>query len=187
MVDWFGDQEGESGVVEEAQREIGSLGLGGVLCLHPPTHEFHAAMSRADAVLLPSFYEGLPNAVCEGMALGKPILMSAVCDAGNLVQDGVNGFLFDPLSPRAIADAIARFAKLSCEERTDMGKASRAKAEMLLDVSIVADRYLRVLEAAAGRDAIRMEHWPAAVPDTAVLVRRSGNSVRDKTALRNYH
>lgn len=117
---------------------------------------------------LPSFSEGLPNAVCEGMALGKPILMSAVCDAGNLVQEGINGFLFDPHSPESIADAIARFVKLTPEERDRMGRASRAKAEVLFDMNTVVEYYLRVMEAAAARKPLEIEHWPEAVPVTAM-------------------
>jgi glycosyltransferase involved in cell wall biosynthesis len=163
-VDWFGDQGRETGVVEEAQREIKSLGLEGMLCLHPATPEIHEKMSGADAVLLPSFVEGLPNAVCEGMALGKPILMSDVCDARNLVEDGVNGFLFNPRSPEAIAGAVSRFAALATEKRRLMGHASRAKAEGLFDAGTVADRYLRVLGAAAARVKLKIEHWPEEVP-----------------------
>jgi glycosyltransferase involved in cell wall biosynthesis len=168
IVEWYGNQKGEPGVLDGAQREIGRLGLESLLRLHPPTHEIHEAMSEADAVLLPSFIEGLPNAVCEGMALGKPILMSAVCDAGNLVQDGVNGLLFNPNSPGSIADAIRRFTALSFEERTRMGRASRAKAEALFDVNTVAEHYLGILEAAAEHQVILPEHWPNEIPDTAL-------------------
>lgn len=165
-VDWYGDQKAEPEVAREAQEGTTALGLGRVFRLHPSTDKIHEVMSQADAVLLPSFCEGLPNAVCEGMALGKPILMSDVCDARNLVQDGSNGFLFNPHSPDSIADAIRRFAKLSHEERNRMGDAGRAKAEKLFDVETVADRYLRVLGAAAGKEAILPEHWPSALPGT---------------------
>jgi glycosyltransferase involved in cell wall biosynthesis len=167
-VDWYGDQMAEPDVLRETQDGIEGLRLEGAFRLHPPTDNIHEMMSRSDAVALPSFYEGLPNAVCEGMSLGKPILMSAVCDAGNLVKQGVNGFLFDPYSPESIAAAIARFAKLTSEERDRMGRESRARAEILFDVGEVADRYLSVLEAAAGRKAIQTEHWPEEVPNTAL-------------------
>jgi glycosyltransferase involved in cell wall biosynthesis len=167
-VDWYGSQDVEPEVLREVLDGIAELELEGMFRLHPPTDDIHDLMSHADAVVLPSYNEGLPNAVCEGMALGKPILMSAVCDAGNLVQEGVNGFLFDPHSPQSIADAIARFASLASEERGRMGKASRAKAEMLFDVGTVADRYLSVLEAAVARKALKIEHWPKEVPDTAL-------------------
>jgi hypothetical protein len=101
------------------------------------------------------------------MALGKPILTSDVSDARNLVEDGVNGFLFDPHSPESVANAISRFTALSPEEKTRMGRAGRAKAEVLFDLGTVADHYLRVLEVAAVGKVLRVEHWPEAVPDAA--------------------
>jgi glycosyltransferase involved in cell wall biosynthesis len=159
-VDWYGDQTTHPDVVRETRDVTTSFGLEGAFRIHPSTVSIHEVMSQADAVVLPSFCEGLPNAVCEGMMLGKPILMSAVSDAGNLVQDGVNGFLFDPHLPTSIADAIARFASLPPEERERMGRESRTRAEMLFDPSVVADRYLSVLRAAAARTSIRIMHWP---------------------------
>jgi glycosyltransferase involved in cell wall biosynthesis len=167
-VDWYGNQEAEPETARVTADTISRLNLGGVIRLHPPTENVHDIMLQADAVLLPSFCEGLPNSVCEGMALGKPILMSEVCEARNLVEEGVNGFLFDPHSPASIADAIARFARLTSDEKDRMGRASRAKAEVLFDVGTVADRYLRVLEAAAARKDVRIENWPEEVPDTAL-------------------
>jgi glycosyltransferase involved in cell wall biosynthesis len=167
-VDWYGNQEAEPDTVRETREAISHKNLGGIFRLHEPTDKIHDLMLRADTVVLPSYYEGLPNSICEGMALGKPILMSAVCDAGNLVQDGVSGFLFDPHSPRSIADAIARFVRLTPEERSHMGKASRARAEVLFDVKTVAGRYLRILEAAAERKRLKIEHWPKQVPETAL-------------------
>lgn len=166
-VDWYGSQKAEPDVLREMQERITDLRLDRVFRLHPPTESIHDRMLESDAVVLPSFYEGLPNSVCEGMILDKPILMSDVCDARNLVQEGDNGFLFDPRNPNSIADAIARFAKLTPEDRDRMGRASRAKAEVLFDVNTVVEHYLRILEAAAGRNTLEIEHWPEAVPDTA--------------------
>jgi glycosyltransferase involved in cell wall biosynthesis len=178
-VDWYGDQEEEPGVVREAQKGITELGLEGVFRLHPPADSIHSLMSQADAVVLPSFYEGLPNAVCEGMTLGRPILMSAVCDAGNLVKEGVNGFLFDPHSPESIADAIARFVRLTSADRDRMGNASRARAEKLFDVNTIVDRYLCILEAAAQDETTTLEHWPKEIPDAAGI-RPLRQSARDE-------
>jgi glycosyltransferase involved in cell wall biosynthesis len=167
-VDWYGDQKAEPEVVRETQDGITGLGLEGVLRLHPPTDNVHNVMSQADAVVLPSFYEGLPNAVCEGMMLCKPVLMSDVCDARNLVQEGINGFLFDPHSPASIADAIRKFAALTPEDRARLGRSSRARAEVLFDVNTVAEHYLRILEAAAARRPLKIEHWPDEVPEAAL-------------------
>jgi glycosyltransferase involved in cell wall biosynthesis len=180
-VDWYGSQEVEPEVVCATREAISRQGLGSVFRLHQPTNRIRDLMVRADAVVLPSFREGLPNAVCEGMALGKPILMSDVCDARNLVEDGVNGFLFDPHSPKSIADAIARFAGLAAAERTRMGRASRAKAEVLFDVDIVVDHYLRVLKATAERELLKIAHWPPEPPTSACAPPRGGMSVVDRS------
>jgi len=34
-------------------------------------------------------------------------------------------------------------------------------------VNTVVEHYLRILEAAAGREDLKIEHWPEEVPDTA--------------------
>ncbi len=59
-----------------------------------------------------------------------------------------------------------RRARLAPEERDRMGRASRAKAEVLFDVNTEVERCLRILEAAAARKALEIEHWPEAVLDT---------------------
>jgi glycosyltransferase involved in cell wall biosynthesis len=163
-VDWYGDQKVDPEQLPEIQQGIARLGLEGVFGLHPPADNIHEVVAQADAVILPSFHEGLPNAVCEGMMLGKPILMSDVCDARNLVQAGVNGYLFDPHSPESIANAVAAFARLGFDERLRMGMASRARAEVLFDIDTVVSHYLRVLDAAAARAHLEIEHWPGEVP-----------------------
>jgi glycosyltransferase involved in cell wall biosynthesis len=167
-VDWYGNTEVEPETARQTQEGILRLNLDELFRLHKPTDRIHDLMLQADAVLLPSFCEGLPNSVCEGMVLGKPILMSGVCDAKNLVEEGVNGFLFDPHTPSSIAVAISKFAALLPEERDRMGRASRNKAEVLFDVNVIVERYLRVLEAAAQRKPLEIEHWPDEVPETVL-------------------
>ena len=56
-------------------------------------------LPQYDALIHPSFYEGLPNAVCEALACGIPALVSDVGDHGKLVSAGKTGFLFDPHDP----------------------------------------------------------------------------------------
>jgi glycosyltransferase involved in cell wall biosynthesis len=93
-----------------------------------------------------SEYEGLPNAVCEGMACGKPILMSDVCDARCLVEDGKNGFLCDPHSPESIAKALKNIIRLTNAQLQEMGQESRRKAEILFDMSHILTAYEDVFD-----------------------------------------
>ena len=54
-----------------------------------------AILSITDAVVLPSFREGLPMTLLEGMVREKVVVASAVGGTPELVTDGVDGFLFE--------------------------------------------------------------------------------------------
>jgi len=105
--------------------------------------------------------------VCEAMGCGRPVLMSDVCDAGNLVRDGHNGFVFDPLSPASIAESIRKFAALSADQRRDMGRNGRALAEEMFDSERVLTKTMQVLEAASRHAPDAIGHWIPEVPQTA--------------------
>jgi glycosyltransferase involved in cell wall biosynthesis len=96
-----------------------------------------------DALVHPSRYEGLPNAVCEALAAGMPVLVSDVCDHSLLVADGQRGFLFDAGSPQSIAAALQKLTKLGQTEWTAFSKDARTYAEDNLNL----DRMVRAYEA----------------------------------------
>jgi glycosyltransferase involved in cell wall biosynthesis len=94
-----------------------------------------------DALIHPSFYEGLPNAICEALACGRPVLASGVGDHARLVQEGTTGFLFDPKRPESLAHTLHRFQLLSAQERVRMGHRARLYAERELSVDTFSKRY----------------------------------------------
>lgn len=83
-------------------------------------------MSKTDIITLLSFSEGLPIALMEAMAYGKPIVASAVGGIPCLVENGVNGFLVDPMDLRAITDALKTLAS-DFELRKQMGAEARKR------------------------------------------------------------
>ena len=168
VIDWFGKVQPEDRPFREAEAFVRGNGLNDLLRFHPTACDISREYADADAIGLFSLYEGLPNVVCEGMACGKPILMSNVCDAGNLVRDGVNGFLCDPLSPEDISHKIELFANVAVGERTRMGQESLAIAKVLFDEEKVLQSYEEVLNAAASRRVSgEIPSWPEHVPDSA--------------------
>jgi glycosyltransferase involved in cell wall biosynthesis len=58
----------------------------------------------------PKYSEGLSNSIAEYMGLGKPVVATAVGGNGELVRDGINGFLRPPGDPEALAAAILELA-----------------------------------------------------------------------------
>jgi glycosyltransferase involved in cell wall biosynthesis len=81
------------------------------------------------ALIHASFYEGLPNVVCEALAAGMPVLVSHVCDHPLLVADGERGFLFDPRAPNSIAAAIHNLAGLNTDGWREFSRNAREYAE----------------------------------------------------------
>jgi glycosyltransferase involved in cell wall biosynthesis len=67
----------------------------------PFTPEVRAVYELLELVLLPSRSEGLSQALLEAMALGKPVIASAATGNLEVVTDGVDGRLVDPLVPGA--------------------------------------------------------------------------------------
>lgn len=72
--------------------------------------ELERAYARADAFVLPSYAEGLPNAMIEAMAAGLAVIVSAVGAVPGLVTDGDQALLVPPGDVAALAQAIARVA-----------------------------------------------------------------------------
>ncbi len=85
--------------------------------------------------------------VNEAMASGAPVLVSNRCGcAPDLVQEGQNGFLFDPFNEAALATGLWRLSQLDETERRAMGSASRERI-----AEWGPDRFARSLDAAARR------------------------------------
>lgn len=63
----------------------------------------------ADLIVSASLREGLPKAILEALAIGKPILASRVRGNKDLIEDGKNGYLYEPNDMHAF---IALFEKM---------------------------------------------------------------------------
>jgi glycosyltransferase involved in cell wall biosynthesis len=98
-----------------------------------------------DAVCLPSLYEGFSNTLSEAICAGKPILASTVGDNGFLVQDGYNGFLFNPYDVKEIAEAIKKLLCLTEDKSIEFQQNSRNIAERLFSKSTFINNYFKVL------------------------------------------
>ncbi len=57
--------------------------------------------------LIPSiWYDNLPNTALESFQYSKPVIASNIGSLPELVQDGVNGYLFDPYKPEELAEKV---------------------------------------------------------------------------------
>ena len=81
------------------------------LALEPPATtpaQLDALYAWADAVLLPSRFEGVPLIVLEAQRFGCAVVATDVGATGEIVEDGADGFLVPHDLPEpAMADAMA--------------------------------------------------------------------------------
>jgi glycosyltransferase involved in cell wall biosynthesis len=85
-------------------------------------------LAASDAMVLPSFAEGVPVVLMEAMASSLPVLATRVAGVAELVEDGVNGYLVAPGDAEALADRIGNLAS-DPARRQAMGEAGRRTVE----------------------------------------------------------
>jgi glycosyltransferase involved in cell wall biosynthesis len=99
-------------------------------------------LARADLVVHPSLTEGMPNAVMEAMAVGRPIVAADAGGTSELLHPD-RGVLVPPGDEHALADAIGRLLG-DPAERARLGAAARAYAAAELSADAMVARHLDI-------------------------------------------
>jgi glycosyltransferase involved in cell wall biosynthesis len=112
-------------------------------------NDIRSIWQQAHVCVLPSYREGLPKALLEAAASGRPIITTDVPGCREVVRDGVDGLLIPMNDWCALAEAIARLAGDS-ELRHRMGANARARAEAefgsVAIISQISELYAEALE-----------------------------------------
>jgi glycosyltransferase involved in cell wall biosynthesis len=111
---------GEGPERESIERQIVSTDLQERVFLLGPRLDVHDILDTADLVVLPSYSEGMPNAVLEAMAHGLPVVASDVGGVSSLLGSGA-GIVVTPSDENALTDALQRLID-NPSLRADMGK-----------------------------------------------------------------
>lgn len=68
-----------------------------------PQQDVRPYLGAADAAVLPTLYDPLPNAALEALACGLPLITSGSCGAAELIRPGANGYVCDALDVGTLA------------------------------------------------------------------------------------
>ena len=104
--------------------------------------------AACDVFVLPSVsrLEAFGIVALEAMATGKPVVVTDIPGVREVIEDGREGLLTDPVNPQDLADKVRRLIE-DPGLRREMGRLGREKVLSSFTVERVADQVLRVYEA----------------------------------------
>lgn len=103
------------------------------------------AYADADALVLPSWAEGLPNAMIEGMAAKLAVIVSSVGNIPDAVKDGREALLVPPRDVPSLEAALERVITDPCL-RERLAGAAMSRAEQEFSVDKAADSLVSVIQ-----------------------------------------
>jgi glycosyltransferase involved in cell wall biosynthesis len=152
---------GEGALRAQLERRAAELGLGAQVRFLGQVEDVGPLLLAADAVVLPSLWEGLPLTLLEALARGRPVVASAVGGVPEVIEDRVEGRLTPPGDVAALADVLESFHRRpDAALRLGRNGARRVRAEFTWNRVVegfeaVYDEVLGLASFAPGSEADR--------------------------------
>lgn len=143
---WYGLTDSPTDYETLCKKKIEQCGVADVFTFKEKTPAIKDCYQQADYFCLPSFYEGTPNAMCEAMACGLPVLCSNVCDNPFYVVNNENGFLFDPHNTDSIVEAFEKMFSINDDVYLSFSKKSRSVVQQKLSTDAFFKSYTKLVE-----------------------------------------
>jgi glycosyltransferase involved in cell wall biosynthesis len=116
--------------------------------------DVQAQFHRGSLAVLPSRWEGMPNALLEAMACGMACVATRVSGSEDIIQHGVNGLLVEPGDYQGMAQALLTLLRDHALAQ-EYGKAARETVEKYYAFEHITDMYVELyLRIAADRYSI---------------------------------
>lgn len=121
---------GDGSLKETLQQLIDSSGLHDFVKLMGQTSDVVKALEKADVFVLPSLYEGMPNALMEAMAVGVPcIATDCPCGGARMLLNDNNGILIKNNNIDELTNAIEQLIKDDYKKETLSNKCIETVSE----------------------------------------------------------
>ncbi|APG48203.1 putative glycosyl transferase [Phaeobacter porticola] len=112
--------------------------------------EVRTELARAQALVMPSFAEGLPMVVMEAMATARPVIATYIAGTPELVIPGETGWLVPAGDPEILAQAIRDLAATPHTTLMAMGQAGRTRVlerhDSDIEAAKLADHFRAAIE-----------------------------------------
>lgn len=112
--------------------------------------EVHQYLQASDIYCLPSYVEGLSLSLLEAMACGLVCLASNIDGNKEAVDDGENGFLFDPHESQALTTCLSSLMDKKDKPRLDtIGNNARQKIVEKFSIDNMVEKYCSLYDKAS--------------------------------------
>jgi glycosyltransferase involved in cell wall biosynthesis len=102
-------------------------------------------------IVLPSYREGLPKSVLEGLSMSRPILISEVSGCKDFFEfDEKPGIMFEAKDSESLKNAINQMLSKSHEDCVEMGKSGRRLIEKHFDIKIINQQMIDLVKYTVG-------------------------------------
>jgi glycosyltransferase involved in cell wall biosynthesis len=99
-------------------------------------------LAALDVFLLPSIaVESFSNAALEAMSMGRPVILSDIGGAREMITDGIEGYVVTPTELPARLPALIAALYADRRKRQQMGAAARARAVNCFSLSAMVAGY----------------------------------------------
>lgn len=131
---------------EEFKEELSKLEAGKYIDILGSQDDVIKFIKNSNAIILPSYHEGMSNVLLEASACGRPILASRIPGCIETFDEAISGFGFEPRNVNSLVSVIERFIALPYEEKNKMGINGRLKMEKEFDRKFVINAYVREIK-----------------------------------------
>lgn len=131
---------GSGNLLKSLKKETSLLGIEKNVIFLGFREDIPSVLQCMDIFVFPSLSEGLPLAVLEAMAAGKPVVATDVGGIPEVIGDGQTGFLVPPKNPDLLAEKIT-FLIRDRALRSRFGHSGRARVQKEFSLQNMVEEY----------------------------------------------
>lgn len=140
-VDFFGRD-----IAEHCDALVDELGIKDFVSFCNQSSTIEEEYRKHNLMIIPSLWEGFPNVLCEAMCCGLPALGSRVSDIPYIMEDGRNGYIFNPKDVDDMAEKIIKYLDLDEQTKWKMGKHSETLSSARFLKNSFLNQYLQLID-----------------------------------------
>lgn len=118
----------------------------GVIKYHGFQTDMMPFIEKCNCMINPSYTEGMSNVLLENAACGRPLIASNIPGCKEIIDNNINGYLFEVKKYQDLVEKIEIFLGKSYEDKIEMALKGRIKVENEFNREIVISKYINEIE-----------------------------------------